>query len=133
MKNKVEVLKFLVWFVFQTPGNFEADFNEIIKQEEEESGLKLSCSDEKTPRRVRTSLEEKYAKLSKTSSVAPTSVTQKEGQQNAVEQQQNEMLTVECVVVCTLLNDFVTHTVHVLSGLFDHLQSSSYLFTQFLL
>lgn len=81
-----------------TPGNFEADFNEIIKQEEEESGLKLSCSDEKTPRRVRTSLEEKYAKLSKTSSVAPTSVTQKEGQQNAVEQQQNEMLTVECVV-----------------------------------
>ena len=88
----------------------------------------MSCSDEKTPRRVRTSLEEKYAKLSKTSSLVPsTSATQKEGQQNAVEEQQNEMLTVECVVVCTLLNDVFTQTVHVRLVhdihlcLFDHL------------
>lgn len=107
----VEVFKLPLWFLLQTPGNFEADFNEIIKREEEESGLKLSCSDEKTPRRVRTSLEEKYAKLSKTSSATPsTSATQKEQQQNVVEQQQNDMLTVECVVVCTLLSDFVTHS-----------------------
>ncbi|KAL9979730.1 hypothetical protein ACROYT_G017437 [Oculina patagonica] len=44
-----------------TPDNFEADFNEIIKRDQEESGLQLSCSNEKTPRRedsgvVRTSV-----------------------------------------------------------------------------
>ena len=103
--------KVLHGFLYQTPGNFEADFNEIIKREEEESGLKLSCSDEKAQRRVRTSLEEKYSKLSKATSVPPsTSATQTEVQQNQVEQQQNAMLTVECVVVCTMLNDFVTNT-----------------------
>lgn len=107
----VGVFKLLLLFLYQTPGNFEADLNEIMKREEEESGLKLSCSGEKTPRRVRTSLEEKYAKLSKTTSVAPsTSATQTGEQQNVMDQQQKALLTVECVVVCTLLSDFVTHT-----------------------
>lgn len=78
-----------------TPDNFEADFNEIIKREEEESGLCLSSSAEKTPRRVRTSLEEKYAKLSKTSTaVSSASVSRIEEQQDAIEQQ-NPVITVE--------------------------------------
>ena len=68
--------------------------------------MQLSCSDEKTPRRVRTSLEEKYAKLSKTASVVPSaSANRTEDQQHAMEKQQNSLITVECVVVCTLLNN----------------------------
>ncbi|KAM7440818.1 Myb-related protein A [Porites harrisoni] len=78
-----------------TPGNFEADFNEIIKKEEEESGLHLSSSTEKTPRRVRTSLEEKYARLSKTvTEVSSVPVSIKE-EQSDVNEQQNSIITVE--------------------------------------
>lgn len=78
-----------------TPGNFEADFNEIIKKEEEESGLHLSSSTEKTPRRVRTSLEEKYARLSKTATeVSSVPVSIKE-EQSDVNEQQNSIITVE--------------------------------------
>ena len=75
-------------FPSQTPDNFEADFNEIIKKEEEESGMHLSSSTEKTPRRVRTSLEEKYAKLSRTATnVSSTPEAKKEEQHDVNEQQ----------------------------------------------
>lgn len=77
-----------------TPDNFEADFNEIIKREEEESGVHLSCSGQKASCRVRTSLEEKYAKLSKT---AASSANGSEEQPSAIKQEQSYMI-VECVV-----------------------------------
>ena len=78
----------ILLFPSQTPDNFEADFNEIIKKEEEESGLHLSSSTEKNPRRVRTSLEEKYAKLSKTATeVSSVPESGKEEQRDANEQQ----------------------------------------------
>lgn len=84
----------MLLFPSQTPGNFEADFNEIIKKEEEESGLHLSSSTEKTPRRVRTSLEEKYARLSKTATeVSSVPVSIKE-EQSDVNEQQNSIITV---------------------------------------
>ena len=96
-------------FLYQTPDNFEADFNEIIKREEEESGLCLSSSAEKTPRRVRTSLEEKYAKLSKTSTaVSSASVSRIEEQQDAIEQQ-NPVITVVGALLwyCILMGDLI--------------------------
>lgn len=86
-------------FFFQTPDNFEADFNEIMKREEEESGVHLSCSGGKTSSRVRTSLEEKYAKMSKTTS-APTANGSEE-QPSVMEQEQSSSI-VECVVVCDM-------------------------------
>lgn len=78
-----------------TPDNFEADFNEIIKREEEESGVHLSCSGQKASCRVRTSLEEKYAKLSKTTTAS--SANGSEEQPSAIKQEQSYMI-VECVV-----------------------------------
>ncbi|XP_068722380.1 myb-related protein A-like isoform X2 [Montipora capricornis] len=78
-----------------TPDNFEADFNEIIKREEEESGLQLSTSAEKTPRRVRTSLEVKYAQLSKTATAAPSASSSRLDESQDVVDQHNAVITVE--------------------------------------
>ena len=86
-------------FFFQTPDNFEADFNEIMKREEEESGVHLSCSGGKTSSRVRTSLEEKYAKMSKTTSASTANGS--EEQPSVMEQEQSSSI-VECVVVCDM-------------------------------
>lgn len=78
-----------------TPDNYEADFNEIIKREEEESGVQLSSSVEKTPRRVRTSLEEKYAQLSKTAVVVPSATTSRLEESQDLLEQQSPVVTVE--------------------------------------
>ena len=81
-------------FLCQTPDNFEADFNEIIKREEEESGVHLSSSTEKTPRRVRTSLEEKYAKMSKTATAVPSASANRTEEEQDASEQQNSVITV---------------------------------------
>ncbi|KAK2551854.1 Myb-related protein B [Acropora cervicornis] len=78
-----------------TPDNFEADVNEIIKREEEESGVQLSSSVEKTPRRVRTSLEEKYAQLSKTAVVVPSATTSRLEESQDLLEQHSAVVTVE--------------------------------------
>lgn len=92
--------------MYQTPDNFEADFNEIIKREEEESGVHLMSATEKTPRRVRTSLEEKYAKLSKPATAVPSASTSRmEEQQDAVE---------EHAPVVTVVGAFLCS--HIMSG-----------------
>ena len=58
--------------------------------------MHLSSSAEKTPRRVRTSLEEKYAKLSKTATAeSPASAIRIKEEQDTSEQQ-NTVITVVC-------------------------------------
>ena len=76
----------------------EADFNEIIKREEEESGLQLSSSAEKTPRRVRTSLEEKYAQLSKTAVAVPSATNSRLEESQDLLEQHNAVVTVVSVL-----------------------------------
>lgn len=87
----------LLFCANKTPDNFEADFNEIIKREEEESGVQLSSSVEKTPRRVRTSLEEKYAQLSKTAVVVPSATTSRLEESQDLLEQQSPVVTVVSV------------------------------------
>lgn len=89
----------LLFCANQTPDNFEADFNEIIKREEEESGVQLSSSTEKTPRRVRTSLEEKYAQLSKTAVVVPATTTSRLEESQDLLEQHSAVVTVVSVLL----------------------------------
>lgn len=56
----------------QTPSHFEEDFSEIIKREEEESGLKIAYSESKKSfgRNVRTSLDDKYDSIENSDAVS---------------------------------------------------------------
>lgn len=55
----------------------------------------MSSSVEKTPRRVRTSLEEKYAQLSKTAVVVPSATTSRLEESQDLLEQQSPVVTVE--------------------------------------
>ena len=56
----------------QTPAHFEEDFSEIIKREEEESGLKISYSESRKSlvKNVQTSLDEKYDSINSSDGVS---------------------------------------------------------------